>query len=137
MVPTTLAETAQDGVRSTTQSALLAWQRIATSPDQARQQFPQTVLDKHPNTTTHSGRSPGNAVPPNTNVRKGGFDPAGTLTWETQVGFFTQWDSPPWMAVLGQDGFFDRFTIAMSHHSQALAITDREDFDDRHPPVGI
>ena len=86
--------------------------------------------------TTRSGRSPGNAVPPNTNVRKGGFDPAGTLTWETQVGFFTQWDSPPWMAVLGQDGFFDRFTVAMSRHSQALAITDREGGLRRPPPAG-
>jgi hypothetical protein len=75
-------------------------------------------------------------LPPNSNVRKGGFDPAGTLSWETQVGFFTQWDSPPWAAVLGQVGFFDRFTVAMSRHSQALAITDRKDFDDRHPPVG-
>lgn len=73
-------------------------------------------------------------LPPSTSLRHGGFDPDATVSWQAQVGFFTQWESPPWMAVLGQVGFFDHFTVAMSRHSQALAVYDQEAFDDRHPP---
>jgi len=76
-------------------------------------------------------------LPPAATVRQGGFDADATVNWETQVGFFTQWDSPPWMAVLGQVGFFDRFTVTMSRHSQALAVSHQEDFDERHPPSSM
>lgn len=31
--------------------------------------------------------------------------------------------------VLGQTGFFDRFTVALSRLSQALAVEDRDHFD--------
>jgi hypothetical protein len=39
---------------------------------------------------------------------------------------------PPWLMVLGQAGFFDRFTVVMSRLSQALAIEDQEPFDRRY-----
>lgn len=73
-------------------------------------------------------------LPPETNVRQGGFDASSTVSWETQVGLFTQWESPPWMAVLGQVGFFDRFTVTISRHSQTLAVSHQGDFDERYPP---
>jgi hypothetical protein len=52
------------------------------------------------------------------------------LEWQAPVGFFTQWE-PPWGLLLGQVGFFDRFTVTMSRLSQALALEAGEDFDRR------
>lgn len=51
------------------------------------------------------------------------------LEWDASVGFITDWADPPWLMVLGQHGFFDRFTVVMSRLSQALAIEDRDFFD--------
>ncbi|HEX2295046.1 MAG TPA: hypothetical protein VHN37_07020 [Actinomycetota bacterium] len=50
--------------------------------------------------------------------------------WDTEVGFFTRWD-PPWAVLLGQVGFFDRFTVTMSRLAQALSIEDKDKFDER------
>lgn len=67
------------------------------------------------------------------------LDPDGSsdvtpLTWQAQVGFFMDWSDPPWMVVLGQCGFFDRFTVSMSRLAQRVAVAPRDDFDSRFPP---
>ncbi len=72
-------------------------------------------------------------APPDVEIDAGGFDRDRCYEWEAQVGFFTTWASPPWSVVLGQIGFFDRFTVTMNRLSQALAITEVEDFDQRYP----
>jgi hypothetical protein len=54
------------------------------------------------------------------------------LDWSTPVGFIQDWADPPWLMVLGQFGFLDRFTVVMSRLSQALAIEDQEHFDERY-----
>jgi len=72
-------------------------------------------------------------APPDVEIDAGGFDRDRSYEWDAQVGFFTSWASPPWSVVLGQIGFFDRFTVTMNRESQALAITAVEDFDDRYP----
>lgn len=59
-----------------------------------------------------------------------------TLQWRTSVGFFQEWSDPRWLVVLGQCGFFDQFTITMSRHAQHLAISHRDDFDERHATTG-
>ena len=67
--------------------------------------------------------------------------PSGTVgapvQWEVQVGFLEQWPSPSWGAVLGQTGFFDRFTITMSKQATLLAVEDWDEFDQRFgaPPA--
>jgi hypothetical protein len=71
-------------------------------------------------------------APPDIEIDAGGFDRDRSYEWEAQVGFFTTWESPPWSIVLGQIGFFDRFTVTMNRQSQALAITALGDFDDRY-----
>ena len=71
--------------------------------------------------------------PPETELFEGGYDPSLAHQWQTQVGFFTRWESPPWNFVLGQVGFFDQFTVTLNRHAQCLAITDVGEFDQRHP----
>lgn len=51
-------------------------------------------------------------------------------SWEAEVGFFTKWE-PPWAVLLGQVGFFDKFTVTMSRLAQALAVERKEVFDQR------
>jgi hypothetical protein len=58
-------------------------------------------------------------------------DAASAIDWTCQVGFFMRWSDPPWLLILGQLGFFDRFTVTMSRFSQRLAIEDQEQFDER------
>ena len=58
-------------------------------------------------------------APPDVEIDAGGFDRDRCYEWEAQVGFFTTWASPPWSVVLGQIGFFDRFTVTMNRLSQA------------------
>jgi hypothetical protein len=50
--------------------------------------------------------------------------------WSTEVGVVDHWKAQ-WPVVLGQRGCFDEFTVTMSRHSQALAFTQRDDFDQR------
>jgi hypothetical protein len=59
---------------------------------------------------------------------------AGCVEWEAQVGFFMRWGDPPWLVLLGQVGFFDRFTVTMSRLAQRLSVGEQEEFDNRHPP---
>lgn len=54
--------------------------------------------------------------------------------WNAEVGFIVQWE-PPWAVLLGQRGFFDRFTVTMNRFTQALALEPLEVFDDRYGPV--
>lgn len=60
------------------------------------------------------------------------------IEWSAEVGFFKRWE-PPWAVVLGQRGFFDRFTVSMSRFSMALALEDRDEFDARYgiPPQDL
>ena len=52
------------------------------------------------------------------------------VEWTASVGFFTHWD-PPWALLLGQVGFFDKFTVTMNRLSQALTVEAVEEFDRR------
>ncbi len=52
------------------------------------------------------------------------------VEWQADVGFFDAWE-PAWPAVVGQVGFFDRFTVTMSRVATLLAIEDWEEFDIR------
>lgn len=52
------------------------------------------------------------------------------IEWETEVGFPEHWRAP-WPVLLGQHGFFDRFTVSM-HRSAALTVLEDWDiFDQR------
>lgn len=75
-------------------------------------------------------------LPPEVEVDAGGFDAERSHAWEAQVGFFRNWDGPPWSVVLGQLGFFNQFTVTMNRFSQAFAVSALEDFDERYvlPP---
>jgi hypothetical protein len=52
------------------------------------------------------------------------------FSWQTEVGFFDTWE-PPRPVLLGQVGFFDHFTVSMSHSAQALAVEPWNEFDQR------
>lgn len=71
--------------------------------------------------------------PPEVGLFEGGYQPELAHEWQAQVGFFTEWDSPPWNLVFGQVGFFDQLTVTFNRDSQALAITHLADFDERFP----
>lgn len=77
--------------------------------------------------------------PPEIGLFEGGYQPTLAHEWQAQVGFFTEWDSPPWSIVFGQVGFFDQLTVSFSRVSQALAITHLSDFDERFllPPPSL
>jgi hypothetical protein len=72
-------------------------------------------------------------LPPERGIFVGGYDATEVHEWHVQLGFFTEWQSPPWNIVLGQVGFFDRFTITFNRESQALAVSALEQFDDWFP----
>jgi len=57
------------------------------------------------------------------------------VQWPAEVGVVEHWKAQ-WPVVLGQRGFFDRFTVSMSRHSQMIAIADRDDFDRLHGGSG-
>jgi hypothetical protein len=50
--------------------------------------------------------------------------------WEAQVGFVEDWHSYSFV-LLGSIGFLDRFTVTASRFAQAIAIEDRDVFDER------
>lgn len=50
--------------------------------------------------------------------------------WEAQVGFIEGWHSYSFV-LLGSVGFIDRFTVTASRFAQALAVEERDAFDDR------
>lgn len=72
-------------------------------------------------------------LPPETPLGEGTHDPDQAHEWQGEVGFFTEWRSPPWSVLLGQVGFFDQFTLTFNRESGALAVTDLVDFDGRFP----
>jgi hypothetical protein len=74
-------------------------------------------------------------LPPERGLFEGGYDPAEVHEWQVQMGFFTEWQSPPWNVVLGQVGFFDKFTATFNRDSQALAVSDLGQFDEWFPPA--
>jgi hypothetical protein len=61
--------------------------------------------------------------------------PGGTddqyVQWEAEVGFVDQW-KPTFPMLLGQHGFFDQFTVTMSHFAFQTAIEPRAVFDERY-----
>ena len=50
--------------------------------------------------------------------------------WQAQVGFIEDWHSYSFV-LLGSVGFLDRFTVTASRFAQAIAVEDRDAFDDR------
>ena len=58
-------------------------------------------------------------------------DPDEVLEWRPEVGVIMgQWD-PPFPAVLGQRGFFDRFTVTIHRGVPAIVVERWEAFDRR------
>ena len=72
-------------------------------------------------------------LPPDSPFDEGGYDSSLVHEWHAQVGFFTEWQSPPWNVLLGQVGFLDEFTVTFNRVSAALAVTAVDDFDTRFP----
>lgn len=60
--------------------------------------------------------------------------PGGTdeqyLEWDAEVGFVDHW-RPTFAMILGQDGFFNEFTVTMSNFAFLTAVERRDAFDDR------
>lgn len=54
--------------------------------------------------------------------------------WEAEVGFVDRW-RPSWSVLLGQIGFFDRFTVTMHRHAQVLVVEPFDAFDKRFGPL--
>jgi hypothetical protein len=52
------------------------------------------------------------------------------IEWRTDVGFIPGW-RPLFSIILGQVGFFDRFTVTMHRGAPALAVERWESFDGR------
>lgn len=55
------------------------------------------------------------------------------VEWVADVGFIQAWE-PPWSILLGQQGFFEHFTVTMGRSAMTLAIESPEVFDERFPP---
>lgn len=54
--------------------------------------------------------------------------------WEAQVGFVQGWHSYS-LVLLGSVGFLDCFTVTASRFAQAVAVEDRDAFDERFGAV--
>jgi hypothetical protein len=54
------------------------------------------------------------------------------VEWEAEVGFFENWTPPSWAVILGQRGFFDKFTVTMHRDVPAMAVDAYEVFDERY-----
>jgi len=52
------------------------------------------------------------------------------VEWEAPVGFVEGWHSDG-LVLLGSVGFLDRFTVTASRFAQAIAIEERDAFDNR------
>lgn len=57
-------------------------------------------------------------------------DEAEYVAWEAQAGFIEGWHSDG-LVLLGSVGFLDRLTVTASRFAQAVAVEDRDVFDDR------
>jgi hypothetical protein len=60
-------------------------------------------------------------------------EPTTSHDFDAEVGFFEHWDDPPFLVILGQVGFFDRFAVSLSRFSQVIVVDYRETLD-RHVP---
>jgi hypothetical protein len=66
--------------------------------------------------------------------------PGGTdedfIEWEAEAGFLDFW-RPTFPMLMGQDGFFDKFTVTMSNFALLTAVELPEVFDERFgvPPA--
>lgn len=58
------------------------------------------------------------------------------IQWEAQVGFIEGWHSDG-LVLLGSVGFLDRFTVTASRFAQAVAVEEREAFDNRFGVVEV
>jgi len=56
--------------------------------------------------------------------------------WQAQVGFIENWHSYSFV-LLGSVGFLDRFTVTASRFAQAIAVEDRDTFDERFGIVHV
>lgn len=54
--------------------------------------------------------------------------------WQAQVGFVEDWHSYSFV-LLGSVGFLDQFTVSASRFAQAVAVEDRDAFNDRFGPL--
>ncbi len=52
------------------------------------------------------------------------------VEWHAEVGFVHHW-RPTWPLLVGQVGFFDRFTVTMSRLAQHVALEPHDRFDQR------
>jgi len=52
------------------------------------------------------------------------------VDWEAEVGFVDRWRAP-WPVLLGQHGFFDRFSVSMHRAAALTVIEDWDAFDRR------
>ena len=52
------------------------------------------------------------------------------IEWQSPVGFIPNWHSYGFV-LLGNVGFLDQFTVTASRFAQAVAIEDRDAFDER------
>jgi hypothetical protein len=57
-------------------------------------------------------------------------DPSQQVEWQAEVGFIEEW-KPTWAVLLGQSGFFDRFTVTFGRSALAFGIEPVEAFDER------
>jgi hypothetical protein len=53
------------------------------------------------------------------------------VEWSTEVGLVNEW-KPTFPVILGQRGFFDRFTVTFNRQAQATAVEDWDAFDHRY-----
>jgi len=56
------------------------------------------------------------------------------IQWQAQVGFVKGWHSDG-LVLLGSVGFLDQFTVTASRFAQAIAVEERDGFDDRFGTV--
>ena len=58
------------------------------------------------------------------------LDPSEQVEWQAEVGFIEEW-KPTWAVLLGQSGFFDRFTVTFGRLALAFAVEPPDAFDGR------
>jgi hypothetical protein len=56
------------------------------------------------------------------------------IEWQAPVGFIPNWHSYGFV-LLGSVGFLDQFTVTASRFAQAVAVEERDAFDERFGPV--
>jgi len=58
-------------------------------------------------------------------------EPENSYDFKAEVGFFEHWNDPPFLVILGQVGFFNRFTVSLSRFSQVIVVDDQDSLDRR------